>query len=173
MDGFSARDAHVRMTGVSGPGRAPPFLHSPLAPFLWVWACLTMRESAGGASSEVRRPVIRDTAIAVVRSEIETYPTAFFTTIPSSTRTALLVLRMLGNLPLPSVIPSSTHLVVLVIQVSGVVDTGVRCQGIWNLCGVCCFYGQCWMCLSPLSPGISGLHFPPSSQMELGLTTFP
>jgi hypothetical protein len=85
----------------------------------------------------------------------------FFTTIPNPTCTVVLSLQVPWNLPCLLAFPSSTYPVVFTLQVSGVVDTGVRCHGIWNLCGGCCFSRQCWTGLSPLSPSISGLHFLP------------
>ena len=159
--------------GVSGPGGAPPFLHSPLAPFLWVWACLTMRESAGGASSEVRRPVIWDTAMAWFVRRSRLTPQPFFTTIPSSTCTALLPLRVSGNLPLPLVIPSSTHLVVL--RETGVRCGGYRCPVSGNLESVWCLLFL-WAVLDvslSLVPRYFWSAFSPFFTMELGLTTFP
>ena len=88
-------------------------------------------------------------------------PQPFFTTIPNPTCTVVLALQVPWNLPCLLAFPSSTYPVVFALQVLGVVDTGVRCHGIWNLCGGCCFSRQCWTGLSPLSPSISGLHFLP------------
>ena len=116
------------------------------------------------------------TAIMVVRAEIKTCPTAFFTTIPNVTCTVVLHYRRHGI----SLFYGNPKFYVS----CGICATGVRCRGygcqvswnlesvdtsvwyhgIWNLCGTCCFSRQCWMGFSPLSPGISGPHFPPSSK---------
>mgnify|MGYP001595772571 FL=1 len=157
---------------LSGPAGPPPPLLSSLVPFLW--ACVTMCEWAGGGSSDVRRkPVIRDTAVmVVVRAEIETCPTAFFYNNSKSYVSCGTYATGVMEFALSSGIPK--------FYVScGIHSTGVRCRGYG--CPVSRNLESVWWMLffkavldGTLSPVPQYLWsaFPPSSKMELGLTTF-
>ena len=99
-------------------------------------------------------------------------PQPFFTTIPNPTCTVVLTLQVSWNLPLSSGIPK--------FYVScGIRSTGVRCRGYG--CPVSRNLESVWWMLffkavldGTLSPVPRYLWsaFPPSSKMELGLTTF-
>lgn len=146
---------------VSSPGRRGPL---PLPSLLlclsygWSYSAKDGRRRVFGCVEKTR---IRDHGHrgGFVR-KIETCPTVLFYSNSKFYVSRSILATVSWHLLSFLAIPCSTH--PLGIRATGVrvVATSAQCDGIWNLC---CFSRQWLMGLSPLSPGISGPHFPLSS----------